>query len=77
MAPVECIAILKLYFFSNIETKNFTSFNLKQLVDSFIPLSLIHPPSSIIQMAKAIGDKYSSIQLGTTFSPLLPEGLKG
>jgi hypothetical protein len=51
----------KPYFFSNIETKYFTSDKLKQFVLIFIPLFSIHPPSSIIQIAKAIGDRYSSI----------------
>jgi hypothetical protein len=58
-----------LYFFSNIDTKNLVSFKVKELVASFKPLFLIHPPSSIIQIAKANGDKYSSIKAGTIFLP--------
>jgi hypothetical protein len=69
IAPAECIDIFKSYFFSNIETIDLISFKVKQLVESFIPLLLIHDPSSIIQIAKAKGDKYSSIQTGITFLP--------
>jgi len=51
-------------------TNFFVSDKLKEFVHSLIPLSLIHAPSSIIQIAKAIGDKYCSIQLGIAFLPL-------
>jgi len=66
-----------LYFFSSIETISFISFKVKQLVDSFKPLSFIHPPSSIIKIARANGDKYSSIQIGITFLLLNPEDKVG
>jgi hypothetical protein len=66
-----------LYFISNIEARNFTSFRVKQLVAIFKPLLSIHPPSSIIQIAKARGDKYSSIQVGIIFLLICPEGKVG
>jgi hypothetical protein len=66
-----------LYFLSNIEAINFTSFKVKQLVAIFKPLLSIHPPSSIIQIAKARGDKYSSIQVGITFLLICPDGKVG
>jgi hypothetical protein len=66
-----------LYFSSKIETIYFISFRVKELVDNFKPLFFIHPPSSIIQMAKAKGDKYLSIQIGITFLLICPEDKVG
>jgi hypothetical protein len=71
------MAILKSYLSCNIETSIFVTFKVKQFVANFKPLFLIHPPSSIIQMAKAIGDKYSPIQVGITFLLFIPERFVG
>jgi hypothetical protein len=66
-----------LYFFSSTETINLVSFKVKQLVHNFKPLFLIQDPSSIIQIAKAKGDRYSSIQTGITFLLFCPEDKVG
>ena len=68
--PVEWIATFNPYLVSSILTNFLTSDKLKEFVHNLIPLFLIQLPSSIIQIAKAIGDKYFSIQSGITFSPL-------
>ncbi|GAA5136750.1 hypothetical protein GCM10023339_76110 [Alloalcanivorax gelatiniphagus] len=60
----------KLYLVVKISTNFFTSDKVKLSVDNLIPLSLIQVPSSIIHIAKEIGDKYCSIQLGRAFLPL-------
>ena len=56
MAPVLCILDLILYLKSNIDINCLTSFKVKLLVANFKPLPIL-PPSSIIQIAKAKGDK--------------------
>src|SRR5690606_14203058 len=58
------------YLVVKISTSFLTSDRVKLSVHNLIPLSLIQVPSSMIQIAKAIGDKYCSIQQGRAFLPL-------
>lgn len=69
--PDLTIDTFKLYLVVKTSARNLTSDRVKLSVHNLTPLSLIQVPSSMIQIAKATGDKYCSIQQGRAFLPLL------